>query len=107
MGLPAGSASGARIGTRSGRKRKSDPASTGPPRNLAILICRRDGRLRRRRRFVREHTNEAARAALILKLYNPGDAGKQRVVFALADVYPRLMLGAALADQNGACLHEL
>src|SRR2546422_2581848 len=55
----------------------------------------------------RQDTDVAALAAFILEADDPGNAGKQRIVFASADVEARLMGRAALADKNSARVHEL
>jgi hypothetical protein len=51
--------------------------------------------------------DEAAVAATILEFDVAGDEREERVVFALADVFAGLMLGAALADENRASVDEL
>ena len=51
--------------------------------------------------------DEAAAAATVFKLDVAGDEREKRIVFALADVFAGLVLGAALADQNRAGIDQL
>lgn len=51
--------------------------------------------------------DEAAVAAAVLKLHVTGDKREERVVFALADIFARLMLRSALPDENRPCIHQL
>src|SRR6266436_377794 len=51
--------------------------------------------------------DEAAVTSLVLKLHEARNHGVERVVLALADVFSGLVLGAALAHQDGAGVHEL
>src|SRR5438876_629142 len=50
--------------------------------------------------------NEAAVAALVLKLHDASNHGVKRVVLALTDVFTSLMFGATLACQNRAGVDE-
>src|SRR5207245_5058547 len=51
--------------------------------------------------------DKAAVTALIFKLHKTGHERKERVVLALADVFSRLVLGAAPTHQNRICVAEL
>src|SRR5882672_2420574 len=51
--------------------------------------------------------DEAAATAFVLKLDVAGDEREQSVVLALPDVFASLMPGAALANDDGACVDEL
>src|SRR5258708_37616115 len=53
------------------------------------------------------HADEASTAAAVFKLDVPGDQREERVVLALADVFAGLVFGAALANQNRACVDQL
>jgi hypothetical protein len=53
------------------------------------------------------YANEAAVAAPVFELYEARNKREERVVLALTDVFSRLVLGAALAHQNGAGIDEL
>src|SRR5260370_25862226 len=55
----------------------------------------------------RPDTDEAAVTALVFELHKAGNHGEERVILAPADVFPGLMLGAALAHQNGARVDQL
>src|ERR1700730_1909287 len=60
-------------------------------------------RFRGRFRFVgRLHANKAPVAAFVLELDDAGDQRVKRVVLTLPDVDARLMLGAALANEDGS-----
>src|ERR1700682_6847030 len=60
-------------------------------------------RFRGRFRFVgRLHADKTPVAPLILELNDAGDQCVKRVVLALSDVDPGLMLGAALANEDGS-----
>lgn len=45
--------------------------------------------------------------AAVLKLHVASDEREERIVFALPDVFAGLMLRAALAHENRACVDEL
>jgi hypothetical protein len=51
--------------------------------------------------------DEAAVTAFVFKLDVAGDESEERVVLALADVFAGLVLRAALAHENRACIDEL
>ncbi len=51
--------------------------------------------------------DEAAVAAPVQKLHVAGDHREECVVLAPPDVFPRLMLGAALAHQDRAGVNKL
>src|SRR5258708_6021665 len=51
--------------------------------------------------------DKAPVTALVLELHEAGNHRKERVVLALANVFTCLMLGAALAHQNGAGVDQL
>ena len=51
--------------------------------------------------------DEASTAAAVFELDVAGDEREQRVILALADVLARLVLGAALANQNRASIDQL
>src|SRR5216684_1005476 len=51
--------------------------------------------------------DEAAVTAFVFELHNTGNEREERIVLALTDVFPSLMLGAALAHQNRAGIDEL
>jgi hypothetical protein len=51
--------------------------------------------------------DKAAAAATVFKLDVTGNEREERIVLALTDVFARLVLGAALANQNRAGVDEL
>jgi hypothetical protein len=53
------------------------------------------------------NADEAPVPPSVCKLHDSGDQCEQRVVFALSNSDARLMLGAALPNQDGARVHEL
>jgi hypothetical protein len=53
------------------------------------------------------YADEAATAATVFKLDVTGDEREERVVLALTDIFTGLVLGAALANQNGAGIDKL
>src|ERR1700681_5100373 len=60
-------------------------------------------RFRGRFRFVgRLHADKTPVAALVLELDDAGDQGVKRIVLALSDVDASLMLGGALANEDGS-----
>src|ERR1700676_2405054 len=64
-------------------------------------------RFRGRFRFGgRLHADKAPVAALVLELDDAGDQRVQRVVLTLSDVDARLMLGAALANEDGSSINK-
>src|SRR5208282_662033 len=60
-----------------------------------------------RRGFGRMDADEAPHAAFVLEFDEAGDLSEQGVVLAAAHVDAWLVLGAALADEDGAAAHEL
>ena len=51
--------------------------------------------------------DEASATAFVFELDVAGDERKKRVVLALPDVFAGLVLRAALANDNRACVNEL
>jgi hypothetical protein len=51
--------------------------------------------------------DEASTAAAVFELDVPGNEREQSIIFALADIFARLVLGAALANQNRARIDQL
>src|SRR5258708_2010901 len=82
-------------------KTKRPRLAPGPPRMTSDLVrglrcCRR-----------RCHADEASPVALVLKLHVAPNQRKEGVVLALGHVLARLVPGAALPDQDRACVHQL
>src|SRR5208283_50631 len=82
------------------RKTKTAPTGVGAARNSAILIRGLGG-------FRGRHADKATPVALVLEFDVPRHQREERVVLALHDVLARLVFGAALTHQNGACVHQL
>src|SRR5215470_15061466 len=80
------------------------PPRAGTPREPWVRVARR---WRRASVGNRGHADEAATAPAVFELDVPGDQREQRVVLALPHVFARLVPGAALANQNGARVHQL
>src|ERR1700674_4308910 len=53
------------------------------------------------------HADEPSVAALVLELNDPGHERVQGVVLTLPDIHARLVLCAALADEDGAGVDQL
>ena len=60
-----------------------------------------------RSRLRRSHTNESSVPALIFELHEPGHQRVQRIVLALPNIYARLVLRSALANQNRPGINKL
>ena len=55
----------------------------------------------------RKHADVATQAALIFEANDASNTRKKRIVLTLADVQPRLVPGASLANQNCSCIYQL
>src|SRR5437879_4565314 len=90
------------------------PSARNPPsirrgRFRRRFVSRRRERLLHglRRVLGWQHAYKTARAALIFKTNVPGRGGKERIVFPSPNVQPRLVPGAALANQNRSLMNQL
>src|SRR5215471_7754842 len=104
-------------GTNFSRRKAMQPCPPSPAFTVILassmnMKCQRKARseatgLVTNRGLNRLDVDEAAAAAFVFELNDPGYLREQRVVFADADVHARFKLRSALTDQNRAAADEL
>ena len=87
---------------------RNDRAADGQSQNLEPgLKAVHQNRLADGCGFGWRDADKTSTAAAVFELDVPGNEREQSIIFALADIFARLVLGAALANQNRASIDQL
>jgi hypothetical protein len=89
------------------KPRKNKKAARHTPNRLVHIRSLVRGCVSRLSLLRRVDADETPVPAFVLELHDPSDQREQRVVLALTDADARLVLRAALPNQDGSGVHEL